>query len=207
MKFILSTTVLASVMAPAAAFSYLDSLGGGVAVNSAPAPSNGASYMDSLNGVAPAAPAAAAPAPAAEPYVSGFGEVELAATSAGYLDSMNIGSEISGPGMMTHVETLNTGSALPGGAGIQSYAGTLPVQNSLDGGAGIQTYAGGLSPADFSGASYSPFGESATATFSGSTSADGVSFTLETGDISGLVQNLGAGGTLRLTGTIDNISY
>ena len=61
MKFILSTTVLASVMAPAAAFSYLDSLGGGVAVNSAPAPSNGASYMDSLNGVAPAAPAAAAP--------------------------------------------------------------------------------------------------------------------------------------------------
>lgn len=199
MNIILSSTVLASVLAPAASFSYLDSLGGGVAVNSAPAPSNGASYADSLAAPAPAAPS--------EPYVSGFAEVELAATSAGYLDSMNVGTEISGPGMMTHVETLNTGNALAGGAGIQSYAGTLPSNNALAGGAGIQSYSATLSPADFSGASFSPFGEAATASFSGSTSADGVSFTLETGDISGLVQNLGQGGTLRLTGSIDNISY
>ena len=199
MNIILSSTVLASVLAPAASFSYLDSLGGGVAVNSAPASSNGASYADSLAAPAPAAPS--------EPYVSGFPEVELAATSAGYLDSMNVGEEISGPGMMTHAETLNTGNALMGGAGIQSYAGALPSNNALPGEAGIQSYSATLSPADFSGASYSPFGESATASFSGSTSADGVSFTLETGDISGLVQNLGQGGTLRLTGSIDNISY
>ncbi len=206
MNIILSSTVLASVLAPAASFSYLDSLGGNVAVSAAPAPSNGASYFDALNGSAPAA--AAAPAPAASaPYVSGFPEVELAATSSGYLDSMNVGQQIAGPGLTTHVQTLNTGSSLPGGAGIQSYAGALPVQNTIGGGAGIQTYASGLSPADFSGVSYSPFGEATSASFSGSTSADGVSFTLETGDISGLVQNLGPGGTLRLSGSIDNISY
>merc|ERR1711935_263169 len=197
MNIILSSTVLASVLAPAASFSYLDTLAG-APVAAAPA----ASYA------AAPAPVAAAPAAPAAAYVSGFPEVELATTSSGYLDSMNVGEEISGAGVMTHADALNTGaSGLSGGAGIQSYAAVLPAINALDGGAGINTYASSLSPSDFSGSSYSAFGESATASFSGSTSADGVSFTLETGDISGLVNGVGPGGTLRLTGSIDNISY
>jgi len=225
MNIVLSSTVLASAFAPAFSFSYLDSLGGGNPVSAAPAaaaaPSNGASYLDALNGPAPtdtkdyspfdnwteedaapaaAAPAAAAPAAAAsEPYASGFAPVEgdVATTSAGYLESVHIAGEIHGPGLMTHVDTLNTGTGLVGGAGIHTYAGDLPVGNAVVGGAGIHTYTDGLSP--------SSFGSSAS--FTGESSTDGVSFTLETGDISGLVQDLSAGGTLRLSGSIDSISY
>merc|ERR1712087_818026 len=136
---------------------------------------------------APAAPVEAAPAPAA-PYQSGFGEVELASTSSGYLDSMNIGEEVSGPGLLAFKDSLPAASALPGGAGINTHVSTL-------------------SPSNFDGMSFSPYGEAAAVSFAGSTSSDGVSFTLETGDISGLVDGLGPGGTLRLTGSIDNISY
>jgi len=196
-----------------------------------PAPSNGASYLDALSGpagadnkdynpfdnwteeqAAPAAPAAAAPAAAAPAasYQSGFSDVgEIATTSAGYLESVHTSEGIHGPGIMTHVDTLNTGASLIGGAGIHTYAENLPVANAFVGGAGINTYCDNLSPSADTGASYSPFGSSASpaTTFSGETSADGVSFTLETGDISGLAQNLSTGGTLRLTGSIDSISY
>ncbi len=206
MKFVLSSTVLASVVAPAVSFSYLDSLGGGVGA-AAPAAANGASYLDALAAPAPAAPVAAAPAAASAPYQSSFGEVELAATSSGYLDSMNIGEEISGPGMMAYKDALAPSSALSGGAGIESYKDALAPTSALAGGAGITTHVGNLSPSNFNGMSFSPFGEAAAVSFSGATSADGVAFTLETGDISGLVDNLGPGGTLRLTGTIDNVSY
>ena len=220
MNIVLSSTVLASAFAPAFSFSYLDSLGGGTGVVATPASdANGASYLDALSGpapdgsvdynpfdnwtegdAAPAAPAAAAPAAAAsEPYVSGFApiESEVATTSAGYLESVHTGAGISGPGLMTHVDTLNSGQGLLGGAGIHTYAESLPVANAMGGGQGIHTYTDDLSP--------SSFGSSAS--FSGQSSADGVSFTLETGDISGLVQDLSAGGTLKLTGSIDSISY
>uniref|UniRef100_A0A7S0TEI1 Uncharacterized protein n=1 Tax=Pseudo-nitzschia delicatissima TaxID=44447 RepID=A0A7S0TEI1_9STRA len=199
MKFVFSTTILASVVAPAVSFSYLDSLGG-----SAPAPSNGASYADAIAAPAPVAPAA--PAAPAAIYESSFGDVELAATSAGYLDSMNIGEEVSGPGMLAYKDSLAAASALSGGSGMMAYKDALPVVNSLQGGSGLNTHVDTLSPSSFDGMSYSPFGESAVS-FSGSSSSDGVSFTLETGDISGLVDGLGPGGTLRLTGSIDNISY
>ena len=195
MNFVFSSTILASVFAPAVSFGYLDQLGG--------AP------------VAPAAAVSAPPAYAAAPepaapaatYESGFADVELSATSSGYLDSMNVGEEISGAGIATHVDGLNTGFALQGGAGINTYAANLPGVNALQGGGGINTHVDTLSPSDFDGASFSPFGASAPASFSGSTSADGVSFTLETGDISGLVDGLGPGQRLRLSGSIDNISY
>jgi len=177
MNIVLSTTVLASVLAPAFSFSYLDQLGG-------------------------AAPVAAAP------YVSSFAAPDAGeAPSAGnYLTSLNSGEGFSGPGLITHVESLNTGQSSMSGAGIRSYAEALPAVNALSGGSGFNTHVDSLSPSDFSSSSFSPYGAS-TASFSGSASADGVSFTLETGDISGLVQDLGQGGTLRLTGTIDNVSY
>jgi len=98
---------------------------------------------------------------------------------------------------MTHVDTLNSGQGLVGGAGIHTYAEDLPVANAVAGGSGIHTYTDDLNP--------SSFGSSAS--FTGESSTDGVSFTLETGDISGLVQDLSAGGTLRFTGSIDSISY
>jgi len=233
MNIVLSSTVLASVLSPAFSFSYLESLGGANPVAAAPpaaaAPSNGASYLDALSGPAPtdntdynpydnwteeqAAPAPAAPAPAAAApaasYQSGFSDVgEIATTSAGYLESVHTGEGIHGPGLLTHVDTLNVGQSLIGGAGIHTYAENLPVANAFVGGAGLNTYCDDLSPSFDTGASYSPFGSSASpATFSGQTSADGVSFTLETGNISGLVQDLSAGGSLRLTGSIDSISY
>jgi len=189
MNIVLSTTVLASVLAPAFSFSYLDSLGGAAPAVAAPAA---------------AAPAAAAPAAPAAPYESGFAEVKT--TAGNYHDSLNVGTPISGPGMMTHAETLNTGVSTLSGAGMQTYASALLPSNIISGGAGIQTHTDSLSPSSFNGASFSPFG--ASASFStGSSSSGGVSFTLQTGDISGLVNNLGPGGTLRLTGSIDDISY
>jgi len=184
MNIILSTTVLASVLAPAFSFSYLDQLGGSAPVAAAPA-----AYA------APAAPVAAAPAAAAEPYVSGFAVTESDTNYINYKDSLNIGaSDMDGPGVMTHVDTLNTGTSLSGGAGIQSHAASLPSTSFRQGGGGIVTHVDALSPTTSTGASYSPFG--ASAPVGGASSADGASFTLETGD-----------GSLTLTGTIDSISY
>ena len=193
MNIVLSTTVLASVLAPAFSFSYLDQLGAAapVAVAAPAAP-------------IPAAPVAAAPA---APYESSFAAPAGEAPAVGnYLTSLNNGEDVRGPGLITHVESLNTGQSSMSGAGIRSYAEALPAVNALSGGSGFNTHVDSLSPSDFSSSSFSPYG-AAAASFSGSASADGVSFSLETGDISGLVQDLGQGGTLRLTGTIDNISY
>jgi len=198
MNIVLSATVLASVLAPAFSFSYLDQLGGAAPVAAAPA------AFAAPAAPIPAAPVAAAPA---APYVSSFAAPAGEAPSAGnYLTSLNSGEGFSGPGLITHVESLNTGQSSMSGAGIRSYAEALPAVNALSGGSGFNTHVDSLSPSDFSSSSFSPYGAS-TASFAGSASADGVSFTLETGDISGLVQDLGQGGTLRLTGTIDNVSY
>lgn len=194
MKFVLSTAVLASVVAPAVSFSYLDTLGGGASVAAA----------------APAAfEAPAAPEPvAAAPYVPA--PAADVPTGGSYFDNLSSGATaIDGPGLLTHTDCLNTGAAaLAGGPGINSFASAIAPTSAIPGGAGLPTYAESLSPNTGASASFNPFGSSATASFSGSSSADGVAFTLETGDISGLAQGLSAsGGTLRLTGTIDNISY
>lgn len=195
MKFFLSSTVLASVMTPAFSFSYLDTLGAGTAVAAPAAP-------------APAAPVPAAPAAPAAPVADAFASVATTATtSSGYLDSIHTGEVVSGPGIRTHVDSLYSGSTLEGGAGIQTYASALPPTNSDMHGAGIHTYCDALSPGTANGASYAPTTSFAGASAAVATSAEGVAFTLETGDISGLVQDMSAGGTLRLTGSIDSISY
>mmetsp|Transcript_6209 Transcript_6209/g.12832 ORF Transcript_6209/g.12832 Transcript_6209/m.12832 type:complete len:196 (+) Transcript_6209:24-611(+) len=194
MKFVFSTTILASVVAPAVSFSYLDTLAG-----SAPAP---AAYAP-----APAAPAAPVPAaPAAATYESGFGDVELSSTSSGYLDSMNIGEQVSGPGLLAFKDSLASANPISG-PGMLAFKDSIAATSTISGGSGLNTHVDTLSPSNFDGKSYSPFGESAAVSFSGSSASDGVSFTLETGDISGLVDGLSAGGTLRLSGSIDNISY
>merc|ERR1719436_764884 len=111
---------------------------------------------------------------------------------------------------MTHVDTLNTGSSAIGGAGIISYAGGLPVTSAYGDGPGIMTHVdtlGGGSSGAGPASSYAPSSYTPTGASAASISADGVAFTLETGDISGLVQDMSAGGSLRLTGSIDSISY
>mmetsp|Transcript_34513 Transcript_34513/g.81358 ORF Transcript_34513/g.81358 Transcript_34513/m.81358 type:complete len:219 (+) Transcript_34513:105-761(+) len=217
MKIVLSSAVLASVLAPAFSFSYLDTLGGAAAPAAysppaAAAPSNGASYLDALTAPVPVAPAPVAPepvfeaAPAAEPYVPAA--TAPVAPAASYHESLSTGASIRGPGLMTHVDSLNTGVASLGGPGLHSYTASLPSTSAVAGGSGLGTYTDALSPSTGEAASYNPFGSAAApAAFAGEASADGVSFTLETGDISGLVQDLQAGGTLRLTGSIDSISY
>mmetsp|Transcript_11078 Transcript_11078/g.23471 ORF Transcript_11078/g.23471 Transcript_11078/m.23471 type:complete len:214 (+) Transcript_11078:78-719(+) len=212
MKFVLTSTVLASVMTPAFSFSYLDTLGGGVAVVPPHAASNGSSYLDALHAPAPVAPApvAAAPEPVAAAPVAAYEPAETAdfAPAANYQESLSTGEQIHGPGVLSHLDTLHTIDTTMGGPGIQAYTASLPVYNTVEGGDGIHTYCDGLSPTSASEGSYSPFASAAaTPSFAGEASADGVAFTLETGDISGLVQDLNAGGTLRLTGSIDNISY
>lgn len=192
MKFVLSTAVLASVVAPAVSFSYLDTLGGGASV-AAPA------AFEAPAAPEPVAAAPYVPAPAADVPAGG-----------NYFDCLSTGATaIRGPGLTTHTDTLNTGmAALAGGAGINSFASAIAPTSAIPGGAGLPTYAESLSPNTGASTSFNPFGSSVTASFSGSSSADGVAFTLETGDISGLAQGLSAsGGTLRLSGTIDNISY
>lgn len=225
MNIILSSTVLASVLAPAFSFSYLDQLGGGNPVAySAPAAAatNGASYLDALGGSAPAvavhvahdAPAApAAPAAAAAPYVPApSGAVEPSA-GGNYFDSLNTGESVHGTGVRTHLDTLNSNAPSLGGAGIHTYTENLATASAIAGGVGIHTYTDGyLGGGSVAGGDFSPFGSKASSTpsfapFAGTTSADGVAFTLETGDISGLVQDLSGGGTIRLTGSINDISY
>jgi hypothetical protein len=193
MNIVLSTTVLASVLAPVFSFGYLDQLGGAPVAVAAPS-------------IPAFVPPVAAAAPAA-PYQSSFAEAAGPTTTVGnYLESLNYGDDIRGPGFTTHVDTLNTGTSPLSGAGIRTYANVLPAVNALVGGGGFNTHVDSLSPSDFSSSSFSPYG-AASASFSGSASADGVSFTLETGDISGLVKDLGQGGTLRLSGSINSISY
>ena len=212
MNIIVSTTILASVLTPAFSFSYLDQLGGSPVAYSAPshvAHDNGASYLDHLAGPAPvaAAPVAAAAVPAPAAPVQAYepapaGDVVVADN---YFDSLSTGASVSGPGVMTHLDTLWTGAETMHGAGIQSYTANLPTETAVDGGAGLHTYVDNLGGGYVAQGNFSPFGSAAPS--AGAASADGVAFTLQTGDISGLVQDLSGGGTIRLTGSINDISY
>eukprot|EP00536_Pseudo-nitzschia_multiseries_P015784 jgi/Psemu1/312451/fgenesh1_kg.954_\ len=197
MKIVLSSVVLASVLAPAFSFSYLDTLGGGAAPVAYSEP---AAPEPAFEPPVAAAPAPYVPAPAAE-----------VAPAGNYFDSLNTSEHVRGPGLHTHVDSLNTGATAIGGAGLQSFTACIPPTSAVSGGPGLTTYTDALSPSNGATASYNPFGSSTAAPsfepFAGVASGDGVSFTLETGDISGLVQDLQAGGTLRLSGSIDSISY
>jgi len=184
MNIILSSTVLASVLAPAFSFSYLDQLGSAPVAAAAPA------FVAPV-AAAPAAPAPVAAAPSA-PYVSGFVDTGDAPAVSDYHDSLNIGQSYTGPGVPTHVDSLNIGTSLMGGQGIHTYAENLPAVN-IAGGAGVATYTDALSPGTSTGQSFSPFGSSAAPAASGNGAS---TFTLETSD-----------GSLRLTGTIDDITY
>jgi len=189
--------------------SYLDAL----PKNAAPSVGRGAglmSYTDSLN--KPAAPAPAAPAaPAA--VSSSSAPASPVAVGGSYLETLaRPGSSApTGSGLRGYLDVLPRAAPATSGAGIKTYTDFLPVTNTVAGtGAGMNTYTDNLSGGKrVSGKSYSPFGAAPkTPSFVGTVSGTQIGFTLEASDLSSLVEQLrGSGGTIRLTGSIENISF
>jgi len=193
--------------------SYLDAL----PKNAAPSVGGAGlmSYTDALGGGRPAYSAPSAPAPAA-PAASALSPpaVVIASSNGSYLDALAASSTAGAPtgaGMVGYLDALPKSSSTSGGAGIQTYKDSLPVTNTVVGsGAGLNTYTDNLSGGKrSSGKSYAPFGASPKSpSFVGSVSGSEIGFTLEASDLSSLVQQLrGSGGTIRLSGSIDNISF
>jgi len=190
--------------------SYLDAL----PKNAAPSTGRGAglmSYTDSLNGNKPAAPAPAAPAaPAAS---SSSAPAAPVAAGGSYLETLARASSAAptGSGLRGYLDVLPRAPPAIGGAGLKTFTDNLPVTNTVAGtGAGMNTYTDNLSGGKrVSGKSYSPFGAAPkTPSFVGTVSGTQIGFTLEASDLSSLVEQLrGSGGTIRLTGSIENISF
>lgn len=253
MKLVLSTAVLATVLAPAFSFSYLESLSPNpVSYSGGKSPSNGASYLDALNSpvskapsgggmrsyldsvatnpsvsgpgigsfadkVGGAAPAPAAPAPAPAAPVAASSSAPAATSAGNYLSTLSSGSTaISGRGVTGYLDTVPRNAPVSGGAGIASYTAALPITNVVYGtGAGFNTYTDNLSggSSSKSSGSYSPFGgkgkpaASFKPSFSGSAGGQDIGFTLEASDLSELVKSMSGGGTIRLSGSIDSVSF
>lgn len=189
--------------------SYLDAL----PKNAAPSTGRGAglmSYTDSLNGNKPAA---AAPAPAAPAASASSAPAAPVAAGGSYLETLARASSASptGPGLKGYLDVLPRAAPVSGGAGLKTYTDNLPVTNTVAGtGAGMNTYTDNLSGGKSVAAkSYSPFGAAPkTPSFVGTVSGTQIGFTLEASDLSSLVEQLrGSGGTIRLTGSIENISF
>lgn len=188
--------------------SYLDAL----PKNAAPSRGQGAglmSYTDALSG---SMPVASAPEPAAPVAPSSFTSEPAAAVAAGgsYLETLASSGAPTGSGMRGYLDVLPRAPPAMGGAGLKTYTDNLPVTNTVVGtGAGMNTYTDNLSGGkQISGKSFTPFGSSAKSpSFVGSVGAQ-IGFTLEASDLSSLVEQLrGSGGTIRLTGSIENISF
>ncbi|KAG7356123.1 hypothetical protein IV203_000809 [Nitzschia inconspicua] len=253
MKLVLSSAVLASVLAPAFSFSYLDSLSPNpVSYSRGGSPSNGSSYLDALNSPVSRAPsgggmksyldtvatnpsssgpglgsytdsmsAAAAPGAVAEPVAAAPAApvVEssapvVAASGASYLDTLSTGrNAISGPGLLSYLDTVPRNAPVRGGAGIESYTSALPVTNTVYGtGTGLNSYTDNLSGGSKPSKSFSPYGKGTPKaafkpSFSGSAGGQDIGFTLEASDLSELVKAMSGGGTIRLSGSIDSVSF
>jgi hypothetical protein len=96
------------------------------------------------------------------------------------------------------------------GAGIQTYKDALAATNTVLGGGGINSYADNLSGGSKPSKSYSPFGGKPAfsgKSFSGTSSGQDIGFTLQASDLSDLVKNMQGGGTIRLMGSIDSVSF
>lgn len=234
MKIVLASTVLATVVAPAVSFSYLDSLNKANPVSySAPSsgPSNGSSYLDALaaagsqsapsgagigsyldnlgSGAAPAK-AAYSPPPAAPaaPYIPA--PAAPVVSGGNYLASLNTGIAVApgGPGIATYLDAVPRNAPVSGGAGIPTYKDALPTTNVISGsGSGLNTYTDNLSGGSVKKTGFSPFAGSKSPSFSGTAGGQEIGFTLEASDLSRLVQGMQGGGTIRLTGSIDSVSF
>jgi len=136
----------------------------------------------------------------------------VATTSGNYLEAINkarASGAPTGAGLTTYLDVLPRASATRGGPGIQSYTSTLRVASTASG-PGFLTYTDALS-----GGSSSPIKSSSSqpsstfsGKYSGSSSGSQVGFTLEAENLSELVSQLrGSGGSIRLSGTVESVSY
>jgi hypothetical protein len=184
--------------------SYLDSV---ATVNSSSGSAVG-SYTDNLSSAVQVA--------VAEPVVATIAEstsAVAAASSASYLEALSTGKvAIGGPGITSYLDTVPRNAPAVGGAGIGSYTATLPVTNVVYGtGTGFISYTDNLSGGSKPSKSYSPYGKGAGSkagpSFSGSARGQAIGFTLEASDLSELVRSMSGGGTIRLSGSIDSVSF
>ena len=168
MKLVLSSAVLASVLAPAFSFSYLDSLN---PVTHAPpggnSGANGASYLDALKSPASTAPTGAGIGGYLD-AIGGGGSAPSGSGMSSYTDSVApaaaapvaaapaapaepyVPAETSAPsfsagaptgsGPKGYLDAISGGSTAPTGAGIQTYLATVQTNAPVSGGAGIPTY-------------------------------------------------------------------
>jgi hypothetical protein len=190
MKLILSSAVLASLFSPVVSFSYLDQLGGAPVAYAPPV-----AVAAPVAAAAPAAPAAAlAPVVVAADYT--------APSVGNYMDSLTTGVNApTGSGIASYTALLPSNSA-PSGAGLQTYTAALPTVNTVSGGAGMISHCDALSGGAVAwtkGATSKP----SAVSFSGSTSGQSVSFTLETS--ASLFQGISGTGTITLSGSIDSV--
>lgn len=170
---------------------YLNSVGGGSSVAAAPAAA----------APAPSIPAPVAPAASAGPVAAGGNYLEALASSA------TSGSPTGG-GMIGYLDALPRAAAALAGAGIRTHTDLLPVTNTAAGtGVGTMTYTDRLGGGRVtSSKASSPFGSSPS--FVGTAGASEIGFTLEASDLSALIAQLqGNGGTIRLTGSIENVAF
>lgn len=215
-----STGVISAPSGAANGSSYLDALKS--PASSSITGSGMASYLDALpkNAVpstgaavppppAPAAPAAAAPVAAAPAESSA-----PVAAGGNYLEALNSASTSGSPtgsGIQTYLSSIPVSVSSPSGAGIQTYTNNLPVTNTVAGtGSGMESYttklSGGSAAASKKG--FAPFSSSTGGFSGGAVSGTNIGFTLEADDLSALVEQLrGNGGTIRLSGSIDQVSF
>jgi hypothetical protein len=115
---------------------------------------------------------------------------------------------IGGSGIRSYLDTVARNAPTSGGAGIPTYKDGLPASNVVSGtGSGMNTYTDNLSGGSKPSKGFSPFGGSKTASFAGSVGGQEIGFTLEASDLSELVKGMSSGGTIRLSGSIDSISF
>ena len=203
--------------------SYLDALtSGGNTISGAGI----SSYTDALSGsrtapraattpapvsAAPVAPAAIAPV-AATP-LAGSGAA-LAGSSSSYLQALGTGANLSGGGIPTYKDALPSSNVVAGGSGIATHKDNLPSVNVVSG-AGLTSYTlsgdgrSTLKPSYAPSGAAKPFSTAKTQSFSGTTtSAPDITFTLEAESIADIIAQLKeSGGTIKLTGTIESISF
>jgi hypothetical protein len=200
--------------------SYLDALNS--PVSNAPSGTGMKSYLDSVATIHPSGSATgaysdnmnyASQAAVAEPVVVAIAESTApaaAASSGSYLEALSSGNvAIRGPGITSYLDTVPRNAPAVGGAGIGSYTAALPVTNVVYGtGSGLNSYTDNLGGGSKTSKSYSPFGGSkAVSSFSGSARGQSIGFTLEASDLSELVRSMSGGGTIRLSGSIDSVSF
>jgi hypothetical protein len=194
--------------------SYLDALPKNTVANMGG--SGITTYLDTVGGgssVAPvaAAPVVAAPAPSIPAPVAPAASSGPVAAGGNYLEALasaDTAGSPTGGGIIGYLDALPRAAAALAGAGIRTHTDLLPVTNTAAGtGVGAMTYTDSLSGGRAtSKKAFSPFGSSPS--FVGTTGASEIGFTLEASDLSALVAQLqGNGGTIRLTGSIENVAF